>query len=251
MLLRCAFEKIQRGGPIGPFPAVDPADRPAAANDRPGPRRGDRRRRLLAPRAGARCRARDRLLRCRRPRGSRSTRGDSQRPPEKPGSWRSPRSTAGTAIGWRRAPAARRFVAERLLARLRPVAALVTVCEFHPASLFRLGAVAGNAIVPLGVDRFGQSGDIPTSAAPTASTPRRSSTPSPAPARRHCSNTDERRPSSAVGSITADLILDRFQPRRSAMMCQWCEPGRRSCSCWLRVSRSKPASKPTRVAASQ
>jgi len=108
VLLRCAFEKIQRGGPIGPFPAVDPADRPAAANDRPGPRRGDRRRRLLAARAGARCRARDRLLRCRRPRGSRSTRGDSQRPPEKPGSWRSPRSTACTAIGWRRAPAARR-----------------------------------------------------------------------------------------------------------------------------------------------
>ena len=33
---------------IGLFPAVDPADRPAPANDRPGPRRGDRRRRLLA-----------------------------------------------------------------------------------------------------------------------------------------------------------------------------------------------------------
>jgi pyruvate dehydrogenase E1 component len=27
--------------------------------------------------------------------------------------------------------------------------------------LSSLGAVAGNAIVPLGVDRFGQSGDIP------------------------------------------------------------------------------------------
>jgi pyruvate dehydrogenase E1 component len=52
-------------------------------------------------------------------------------------------------------------VAERLLARLRPGAALVTVGDFHPATLSWLGAVTGNAIVPLGVDRFGQSGDIP------------------------------------------------------------------------------------------
>ena len=52
-------------------------------------------------------------------------------------------------------------VAERLLARLRPRAALVTVGDFHPATLSWLGAVAGNVIVPLGVDRFGQSGDIP------------------------------------------------------------------------------------------
>jgi pyruvate dehydrogenase E1 component len=52
-------------------------------------------------------------------------------------------------------------VAERLLARLRPGAALVTVGDFHPATLSWLGAVAGHTIVPLGVDRFGQSGDIP------------------------------------------------------------------------------------------
>ncbi|MBO0737067.1 MAG: transketolase [Alphaproteobacteria bacterium] len=52
-------------------------------------------------------------------------------------------------------------IAERLLAGLRPGAALVTVGDFHPATLSWLGAVAGNPIVPLGVDRFGQSGDIP------------------------------------------------------------------------------------------
>jgi pyruvate dehydrogenase E1 component len=52
-------------------------------------------------------------------------------------------------------------VAERLLTALRPGAALVTVGDFHPATLSWLGAVAGNPIVPLGVDRFGQSGDIP------------------------------------------------------------------------------------------
>ncbi len=49
----------------------------------------------------------------------------------------------------------------RLLARLRPDAALVTVGDFHPATLSWLGAVAHNPIVPLGVERFGQSGDIP------------------------------------------------------------------------------------------
>jgi pyruvate dehydrogenase E1 component len=52
-------------------------------------------------------------------------------------------------------------VVERLLAGLRPGAGLVTVGDFHPATLSWLGAVAGNRIVPLGVDRFGQSGDIP------------------------------------------------------------------------------------------
>jgi pyruvate dehydrogenase E1 component len=52
-------------------------------------------------------------------------------------------------------------VAEQLLGRLRPGADLVTVGDFHPATLSWLGAVAGNTIVPLGVDHFGQSGDIP------------------------------------------------------------------------------------------
>jgi pyruvate dehydrogenase E1 component len=52
-------------------------------------------------------------------------------------------------------------IVERLLSRLRPDAALVTVGDFHPATLSWLGAVAGNPIEPLGVDRFGQSGDIP------------------------------------------------------------------------------------------
>ena len=54
-----------------------------------------------------------------------------------------------------------RSVAERMLARLWPGATLVTVGDSHPATLSWLGAVAGNPIVPLGVDRFGQSGDIP------------------------------------------------------------------------------------------
>jgi pyruvate dehydrogenase E1 component len=63
---------------------------------------------------------------------------------------------------WREARArGRQSVAERLLTRLRPGAALVTVGDFHPGTLSWLGAVAYNSIIPLGVDRFGQSGDIP------------------------------------------------------------------------------------------
>jgi pyruvate dehydrogenase E1 component len=48
-----------------------------------------------------------------------------------------------------------------LLAGLAPDAALVTVLDGHPATLSWLGAVAGHRIHPLGVDHFGQSGDIP------------------------------------------------------------------------------------------
>jgi pyruvate dehydrogenase E1 component len=50
---------------------------------------------------------------------------------------------------------------ERLFGRLRPGAALVTVVDSHPATLSWLGGVAHHVLVPLGVDRFGQSGDIP------------------------------------------------------------------------------------------
>ncbi len=55
----------------------------------------------------------------------------------------------------------RTSTADRLLARLRPGAALVTVGDFHPATLSWIGAVRQNPIVSLGVERFGQSGDIP------------------------------------------------------------------------------------------
>ena len=40
-------------------------------------------------------------------------------------------------------------------------AALVTVLDGHPAAHALLGAVRGQRVVPLGPDRFGQSGDIP------------------------------------------------------------------------------------------
>jgi pyruvate dehydrogenase E1 component len=50
---------------------------------------------------------------------------------------------------------------ETLLNELSPGAALVTVFDGHPATLSWLGAVTGHRVVALGVDRFGQSGDIP------------------------------------------------------------------------------------------
>ncbi|HTW28081.1 MAG TPA: transketolase [Acetobacteraceae bacterium] len=48
-----------------------------------------------------------------------------------------------------------------LLAPLAPDAALVTVLDGHPAAHAWLGAVRGQRVIPLGPDRFGQSGDIP------------------------------------------------------------------------------------------
>jgi pyruvate dehydrogenase E1 component len=50
---------------------------------------------------------------------------------------------------------------EALLAPLAPDAALVTVLDGHPATLAWLGAVRGQKVRALGVEHFGQSGDIP------------------------------------------------------------------------------------------
>jgi len=50
---------------------------------------------------------------------------------------------------------------ETLLAPLAPGATMVTVLDGHPAAHGWLGSVRGQKVVPLGVDRFGQAGDIP------------------------------------------------------------------------------------------
>jgi len=50
---------------------------------------------------------------------------------------------------------------ERLLSDLPRDATLVSVIDGHPASLAWLGSVEGHAIQGLGVDRFGQSADLP------------------------------------------------------------------------------------------
>ena len=48
-----------------------------------------------------------------------------------------------------------------LLARLAETATLVSICDAHPLYLSWLGGVGRYGMFPLGVDRFGQSGDIP------------------------------------------------------------------------------------------
>jgi pyruvate dehydrogenase E1 component len=49
---------------------------------------------------------------------------------------------------------------ERLLSTLSPSAGLVTIADAAPASLSWLGGVLGHRVVPLGVDRFGQTGSL-------------------------------------------------------------------------------------------
>jgi pyruvate dehydrogenase E1 component len=61
--------------------------------------------------------------------------------------------------GWLAAPGASRI--DRLLAPLARDAVLASVIDGHPATLSWIGAVRGQRIHPLGVDRFGQSGDLP------------------------------------------------------------------------------------------
>ncbi|WP_338504918.1 transketolase [Sphingomonas kaistensis] len=51
--------------------------------------------------------------------------------------------------------------AATLLSRLSPTARLVTLCDAAPASLSWLGSVLGHRAAPLGVDRFGQTGNLP------------------------------------------------------------------------------------------
>lgn len=50
---------------------------------------------------------------------------------------------------------------EQLLAPLSRDARLVTVLDGHPLALSWLGSVRGQRVVPLGIEAFGQSGDIP------------------------------------------------------------------------------------------
>lgn len=50
---------------------------------------------------------------------------------------------------------------ERLLAPLSRDARIVTVLDGHPLALSWLGSVRGQRVVPLGIEHFGQSGDIP------------------------------------------------------------------------------------------
>ncbi|MDX9860176.1 MAG: transketolase [Rhodospirillales bacterium] len=60
----------------------------------------------------------------------------------------------------KRGTAAKPARIESLLGRLAPDAALVSVIDGHPATLAWIGGVGRHRLYPLGVERFGQSGDI-------------------------------------------------------------------------------------------
>ena len=68
--------------------------------------------------------------------------------------------SAARAVRWAGRPLAPSHV-ETLLGALAPGAGLVTVIDGSPAALSWLGGVCGMRVSPLGVDRFGQTGDLP------------------------------------------------------------------------------------------
>jgi len=68
--------------------------------------------------------------------------------------------SAGRAARWKGASAAPSHI-ETLLSTLSPGAGLVTVIDGSPGALSWLGSVRGMRVSPLGVDNFGQTGDLP------------------------------------------------------------------------------------------
>lgn len=50
---------------------------------------------------------------------------------------------------------------EKLMGQLARDCEIVTVCDAHPLSLSWIGSIQGNPVVPLGVEAFGQTGDLP------------------------------------------------------------------------------------------
>ncbi|PNU03758.1 transketolase [Novosphingobium guangzhouense] len=68
--------------------------------------------------------------------------------------------SAGRAARWKGASAAPSHI-ETLLSALSPGAGLVTVIDGSPGALSWLGSVRGMRVSPLGVDNFGQTGDLP------------------------------------------------------------------------------------------
>ncbi|MDR3509031.1 MAG: transketolase [Caulobacteraceae bacterium] len=63
--------------------------------------------------------------------------------------------------GWSASPRAGGSHIERLLAPLAPHAGLVTVIDGPPATLSWIGGVRGHRVRALGLEQFGQSGDVP------------------------------------------------------------------------------------------
>jgi len=68
--------------------------------------------------------------------------------------------SAARAARWQGSAAPQAHI-DRLLGQLAPTAGLITLLDGAPAALSWLGGVRGHKVCPLGVDRFGQTGDLP------------------------------------------------------------------------------------------
>jgi pyruvate dehydrogenase E1 component len=68
--------------------------------------------------------------------------------------------SAARAARWKARRAEPSHIA-KLLNALSPTAGLVTIIDGSPGALSWIGGVRGNRVSPLGVDRFGQTGDLP------------------------------------------------------------------------------------------
>jgi pyruvate dehydrogenase E1 component len=69
--------------------------------------------------------------------------------------------SARRSARWTRGASDQHSHVETLLSALRPGAGLITVLDGAPSALSWLGGVVGMRVSPLGIDRFGQTGDLP------------------------------------------------------------------------------------------
>jgi len=69
--------------------------------------------------------------------------------------------SAARAARWKKDADGETSHVAKLLGALSPTAGLVTVIDGSPAALSWLGGVRGQRVSPLGIDRFGQTGDLP------------------------------------------------------------------------------------------
>ena len=121
--------------------------------------------RLLAARARPERRSRDRRDGRGHARGARRLGGAERRTSPASACSPSPRPTCSTAAGPPRRQRAgqgerKPSHAEQLLSRSRADAGLVTIADAAPASLSWLGGVLGQRVAPLGVEKFGQTGNL-------------------------------------------------------------------------------------------
>ena len=162
-ILRWSFEHLQdERRRVGLPASVDAPVEATAARDDGRPQGRHPGGRLLARSPAARRGSGDRRVRRGRAGGDRGARAAGGGPARRRADGRDVARSARARVATVEALAASRL-AYRATARgcFPSSAGLITVVDAHPATLSWLGAVDRHRVIPLGVDRFGQSGDIP------------------------------------------------------------------------------------------